>query len=137
MQQVPDYVIGRPNKRAYLDAVGQPIQVGDIVHYPTARSSSVHNNFGRVLEIKDTSHPVYLGWGPKREGDSASPRIMSWDYAYELKVEYLEFDHIHRRFKRPDIYERGVGYRPATDQDKPRPNTIKRVDRVIRLGEDV
>lgn len=131
MKHVPDFVIGSPRRRRYLDAVGRPLKVGDIIHYPTARSSSVHCNYGHILEIKDTNSPVFLGWGPKRDGEQLSPRIMSWDYAYELKVEYIEFDHVNQCFRRKDVYEKEIGYRQATDSDKPRPNTIKRVDRVL------
>jgi len=137
MQQVPDYVIGNPRRREYKDAIGRPLKVGDIICYATARSSNVHQNFGRILGIKDTNRPVFVGWAPRRDKESAAPRMMSWDYAYELKVEYMEYDHFYEVFKRKDVHEPGVGYRPATDADQPRPNTIKRVDRVIRLDLDV
>lgn len=136
MQQVPDYVIGRQRDGIFHDAVGRPIQVGDIITYATARSSNLYQNFGRILKFKPTGKPMFIGWAPRRDAESAPPRMMSWFYAYELRVEYMEYDHFYEVMKRKDVYEAGVGYRPARDSDPVKSNTIKRVDRVIRLDLD-
>jgi hypothetical protein len=130
-------VLGSRNNRKYLDAIGRELKVGDIVHYPTARASSVQCNYGRIVAFKDLSSPAVLGWGKPLDEGERPPIVQTWDRAYEVNVEYLDLDKVSFQFKRPDVYEPGLGYRDATPADKPKVNTIKRVDRVIRLDVDV
>ena len=129
---MPDkIVLGSPNRRKYFDALGRPLSVGDVIMYSTSRSSSVYNNYARIVEIKDTSKPAYLG-------TIDNSYVASWDRAFELKVEYMQFDRIENRFVPPTVYDRTVAgrYRPRRPDEKKKLNTIKRVDRVLRLDLD-
>lgn len=137
MQIAPDIVVGRPNARAYLDATGRCLNEGDFITYVTRSGSSVYVNYGKIKQIIDLDHAVYIGYGERADNASAAPRVMSWDYAYKLKIIPYEYDRVRTRWTLPTKWEKnpltGVYGHVEQAESDVKVRTINAVERVIRL----